>query len=137
MQHAICFISTINNSFPVEEIESLLAEWQEKNNSKNIKGMLLFSEGHFFQVLEGEKENVLDLFHRIKKDPRHFNIIQVVGKDLSRGSFDHYIVEHLREPGFSRPRLISEYCESVKGMDIQTQQQIKNILQSFIDTRVL
>jgi hypothetical protein len=137
MEHAICYISTTNNSFTVGEIETLLPEWRENNNKENIKGILLFSEGNFFQVLEGEKTKVLELFQRIKEDPRHNNIIQVVGQDLSKGSFDHYIVEHLDEAEYSKPELVSQYCESVKGMDPETQQQIKNILKSFIDTRVL
>lgn len=137
MQHAICFISSASASLPEDEIENLLIEWREKNNANNIKGMLLFSEGNFFQVLEGEKTKVLELFQQIKEDPRHSNIIQVVGQDLSKGSFDHYIVEHLDETEYSKPELVSQYCESVKGMDPETQQQIKNILKSFIDTRIL
>jgi hypothetical protein len=137
MQHAICYISTATSELNNNEIENLLAEWKEKNSKEDIKGILLFSEGHFFQVLEGEKEKVLALFFSIMEDPRHTNIIQVMGKDIKKGSLDDYIVEHLKEPGFSRPNLISKYCESVKGMDNQTQQQIRNILDSFIDTRGL
>ena len=137
MQHAICYISTATPGFNNKEIENLLAEWRDKNSNKDIKGILLFSEGHFFQVLEGEKEKVLALYYSIMEDPRHSNIIQVMGKDINKGSLDDYVVEHLKEPGFSRPDLINKYCESVKGMDPQTQQQIKNILDSFIDTRSL
>lgn len=137
MQHAICYISTATREFTEHEVEDLLTQWRENNSDQNIKGILLFSQGNFFQVIEGEKEKVLTLFNGIAEDPRHSGIIQVVGKDLLRGSFDDYIVEHLGGPVFSKPDLISEYCESVKGMDSETQQQIKNILESFIDTRVL
>ncbi|MCY2686482.1 BLUF domain-containing protein [Salinimicrobium sp. TH3] len=137
MQHAICYISTATSEFNNQEIENLLAEWREKNSNREIKGILLFSEGHFFQVLEGEKVKVLALYYRIIDDPRHTNVIQVMGKDVSRGSLDDYVVEHLKAPGFSRPYLIRKYCESVKGMDPQTQQQIREILDSFIDTRSL
>ncbi|WP_051286141.1 BLUF domain-containing protein [Salinimicrobium terrae] len=137
MQHAICYISTATKEFSNGQVDDLLKEWRQQNSNKNIKGILLFSEGHFFQVLEGEKEKVLALFHRIEEDPRHTGVIQVLGRDISQGSFDDYIVEYLKEPVFSKPKLISEYCESVKGMDPQVQQQIKMILESFIDTRVL
>ncbi len=136
MQHAICYISTATREFEEQEMKELLLKWRENNNRQNIKGLLLFSEGHFFQVMEGEKIKVLSLFNSIKNDSRHSSVIQVVGKDISQGSFDDYRVENLKGTNFSKPDLISEYFESVKGMDPKTQHQIKIILESFIDTQV-
>lgn len=137
MQHAICYISTATRDFKDVEILELLEEWQEKNSRLNLKGILLYSQGHFFQVLEGEKRTVLKTFRNIQQDMRHTGIIQVLGKDISRGSLDGYRVNHLKESTFSRPELIKNYCESVKGMDPKIQQQIRTILKSFIDTQVI
>lgn len=137
MQYAICYISTAKETLQEEEIADLLEKWRVQNGKSNIKGVLLYSEGHFFQVLEGEKKAVLELFDLIKKDSRHYGIIQVVGKDLLQGSFDHYVVKNLKDSTYSKPELIEEYCESVKGMDPQKQREIKTILKSFIDTQVL
>ena len=137
MQHAICYISTATRDFTDPEILELLETWGERNGQRDIKGILLYSQGHFFQVLEGEKRAVLEIFHSIQEDPRHDGIIQIMGKDIDRGSLDGYIVGHLKENTFSRPEIIRSYCESVKGMDSETQQQIKTILESFIDTQVL
>jgi hypothetical protein len=137
MQHAICYISTAAKDFSDEEIQKLLAEWKENNSKHNIRGILLYSEGHFFQVLEGEKKNVLRLYEEIQQDSRHINLIQVLGKDIAQGSLDGYIVENLKSSYYSKPALIKMYCESVVGMDPKIQQQIKIMLGSFIDTRVL
>ena len=136
MEHAICYISTATEELPETGVNELLVKWREKNSKLNIKGILLYSEGHFFQVLEGEKEKVLALFNFIREDSRHTSVIQVVGKDLTTGSFDDYKVENLKDTSYSRPYLIEAYCETVKGMDPDAQQQIKNILKSFIDTQV-
>ncbi len=137
MEHAICYISTATLDFTDQEILELLQSWKEKNSSLNIRGILLYSQGHFFQVLEGEKRAVLGVFHTIQKDSRHKGIIQVMGKDIDKGSVDGYVINHLRQETFSRPDIICSYLESVKGMDRETQQQIKRILISFIDTQVL
>lgn len=137
MQHAICYISTATRDFSDTEILELLEAWGEKNGKLDIKGILLYSQGHFFQVLEGKKHAVLEVFHSIQEDPRHEGIIQIMGKDVDRGSLDGYIVAHLKENHFSRPEIIGSYCESVKGMDHETKKQIKTILESFIDTQVL
>lgn len=137
MQHVICYVSTATNELDASEIEKLLEEWQKSNSKKDIRGVLLYSDGHFFQVLEGEKARVLELFFEIKNDPRHDDLIQVVGKDVEKGSLDGYLVDNLHNQRFSKPELISTYLEAVRGMEPQVQQQIKVIMSSFIDTRVL
>jgi hypothetical protein len=46
-----------------------------KNNAKHgVTGMLLVRSGIFFQLLEGEKKDVLTIFQKIVKDPRHEKI---------------------------------------------------------------
>lgn len=137
MQHVICYISTATDDFESKNIDGLFARWQEKNGEREIKGILLFSDGHFFQVLEGERTAVLALFNEINKDRRHSGIIQVLGKDIEKGSLDGYITENLISGKFSRPDLIRNYCHTVEGMDLRIQEQIKTILDSFLDTRVL
>lgn len=137
MQHVICYVSTASAELSDAEIKKLFEKWKEKNSSLDIKGILLFSEGNFFQVLAGEKTKVVDLFSSIMNDPRHTNIIQVMGKDIDKGSLDDYLTDHITLRNFSRPDLIMSYCESVKGMDSGVQEQIKQVLETFIDTRVL
>jgi hypothetical protein len=137
MKHAICYISTATRELSNPEIEDLFREWKENNTQQQIQGILLYSEGHFFQVLEGERTTVLELYNKINKDRRHSGIIQVLGKDIQKGSLDGYITENITAGNFSRPELIRDYLESVKGMDRRTQQQIKSILDSFLDTQVL
>lgn len=137
MEHAICYVSTASEEFSNEALMELFDTSKENNDSLDIKGILLFSEGNFFQVLEGEKQRVLDLYSRIMEDPRHTNIIQVMGKDLEKGSLDGFVTDHITERNFSRPELIQTYCESVIGMDSEVKQQIKQILETFIDTWVL
>ncbi|GAB2762273.1 BLUF domain-containing protein [Salinimicrobium soli] len=137
MQHVICYVSTASSELNTSKIEELLEKWQEWNSEKDIKGVLLYSDGHFFQVLEGEKARVLELFVKIKNDPRHNDIIQVVGKDVEKGSLNGYMVDNLHNQRFSKPELIQTYLEAVKGMESQVQQQIKVIMGSFIDTQLL
>ncbi len=137
MQHAICYVSTATREFSNSEIKDLFQKWKKKNKEEQIQGILLYSEGHFFQVLEGERTAVLALFSKVNKDARHSGIIQLLGKDIQKGSLDGYITEHITAGHFSRPHLIESYCESVKGMDSRTQQQIKSVLDSFLNTQVL
>ncbi|GAA4840136.1 BLUF domain-containing protein [Algivirga pacifica] len=53
------------------EIEKILNTCQSNNAKKNITGLLIHTNKRFFQCLEGNKEDVMELYEHIKKDKRH------------------------------------------------------------------
>jgi hypothetical protein len=53
------------------DLEEMLAESRIRNRARGITGVLVFVDGVFLQILEGEKDNVLDLMETIERDPRH------------------------------------------------------------------
>lgn len=57
-----------------EEIGAMLAVARIRNAHLRITGALLFNDGCFAQILEGEAEDVTWLFEAIRRDPRHCNV---------------------------------------------------------------
>lgn len=58
MRYAICYVSTASPGLTDAEIKKML-ETAEKNNSRNdVKGLLLYSEGNFFEIIEGNKDHI-------------------------------------------------------------------------------
>ena len=53
------------------QIEEMLKKARPFNSEQGITGCLLFHEGEFLQYLEGNQIRVLQLFDKIKNDPRH------------------------------------------------------------------
>ena len=135
MRHAICYVSSVNKELQISNIKKLLISCEEKNNRNGIKGILLFSEGNFFQVVEGQKEMVLDLWEKIKQDPRHYGIIQVVDRTIQKGSYDDYKATILEEGEKYMPGLPPEYTETLKGISPDTQMAIELMMKNFIATR--
>ena len=72
---ASIFVSTYFSSavtpFTDPELESLLDHAWKKNAQLDITGFLIYANGHFLQVLEGEESTVNQLLSIIKEDPRH------------------------------------------------------------------
>lgn len=61
--------------FNDEALTKLLMECRMKNIQKNISGILLYGYGFFIQMLEGDEQDVLSLYHeKILNDPRHNNL---------------------------------------------------------------
>lgn len=54
---------------------NILVDAQQYNQQKVISGFLLYSPEKLIQLIEGDEVNVMDLFHKIKKDKRHYDII--------------------------------------------------------------
>jgi len=61
------------------------------NNSKfSITGVLLIKNGHFFQIIEGENQNIDILYTKIAKDIRHNGIIKLLDNSIDARIFDGY-----------------------------------------------
>lgn len=135
MDYAICYVSTASKDISMQEINNLLEQSKKENSGRNIKGLLLYSEGNFLQILEGEKKQVLQLYGKITEDPRHHTIIQILGREIKQGSFDDYKADVISEKDRYRQGLPEEYMEAFKGMDRDAQQVIERILEVYIMTR--
>jgi hypothetical protein len=56
------------------DLKAILREAITKNSRNGLTGLLLFRSRTFFQLLEGEKRDVLATFQKIAKDTRHEKI---------------------------------------------------------------
>jgi hypothetical protein len=56
---------------PSEDLQELLETAMTGNATRGITGALVYGEGTFLQILEGDKAAVLDLMARIRRDMRH------------------------------------------------------------------
>lgn len=70
-----------------EELARILCQARDHNARCGVTGILLYSEGSFFQVLEGEEDTVAGLFARITRDERHGGVTLIVREPVSRRSF--------------------------------------------------
>jgi hypothetical protein len=68
-------------------IESLLDSARRHNLAQDVTGMLLFIEGSFFQVLEGDAAVVDKIYEVIARDSRHDRVTQIIREPIARRSF--------------------------------------------------
>lgn len=81
-----------NASVPFEKlgIDKILASARDHNKTLNITGCLVYHNGAFVQILEGDKTQVYDLFNAIAKDPRHKNVRLVSEEIDDERSFSNW-----------------------------------------------
>lgn len=54
-----------------KQIESILSSATKNNPALGITGALLYSGGYFCQVIEGDEDNIEELYETIQMDERH------------------------------------------------------------------
>ena len=74
---AITYECSANKTFTEEDLVDLLKQSREKNTRLGITGMLLYKDGVFLQVIEGEERVVEKLYATIEKDSRHQGCYQL------------------------------------------------------------
>lgn len=104
----IAYFSTATRHFSELELNLLLKTSQQNNTKLNVTGVLLFIEGCFLQILEGEKSAVEALYNKVKNDNRHHHILKIfagetkerVFKKWSMGFKNIPFVEYKKQTGF-------------------------------------
>ena len=67
----LVYVSSATRPFSGEDLRVLLVTCRKDNTELGVKGMLLYKDGNFMQVLEGDEKAVRGLYERIAADPRH------------------------------------------------------------------
>jgi len=133
MRYAISYVSTVNPALTETQIQEALDFTRNWNNNHNITGILLYSEGNFFQVLEGEKQLLIDLFGRIKADERHHNIITIFQKEIPNIHFDGYEVDFISLDDRYNAAHIDSYLTQISLLNPSIQSSVKYILNKFTE----
>ena len=81
------YASTVKDELTIEDVEKLLLQARQKNESLGVTGMLLFDKGSFFQVIEGESGVIEKLYNAIRRDRRHQKIIKILHEPIEQRSF--------------------------------------------------
>ncbi len=134
MRYAIVYVSTASKDLKESEIKTMLDESVAWNNRNDLTGILLYSEGNFFQVIEGEENIVKDLFENIQKDPRHHNVMQLFGKAIHKEAFDGYKADFISGNAAYDQEKFKSYLKQIEMLDDSTQKAVKNMIKVFIVT---
>ena len=77
MLSQLVYVSNRKASCTATEIERILTSCKKNNATRDITGVLLYSQTKFIQYLEGDAKEILSLYERIKEDPRHEKVVMV------------------------------------------------------------
>lgn len=81
------YVSEIGPQLSDIDVQIIVGESQVRNRRLDITGMLVQTERHFLQIIEGRKESVDQLMSSVMRDRRHMNIRRVLEEPITRRLF--------------------------------------------------
>jgi hypothetical protein len=85
--HHIIYLSRVSQKLSPEELVVLLKKARRSNELAGITGAMVYGQGQFVQILEGEKAAVTALYERIVADSRHRAILKLADKPIVERTF--------------------------------------------------
>ncbi|MEH6682567.1 MAG: BLUF domain-containing protein [Sediminicola sp.] len=73
-----------------DQMEELLISARSKNTRLGITGCLIFYNGAFIQVIEGNRSDVMALFEKIKEDERHTEVHLFSDDEIKERTFSDW-----------------------------------------------
>lgn len=86
--HKLLYVSSTKRDFPQDDLKAILKSARDNNASLGVTGLLLYIDGGFLQVLEGERDTLHKLYSEIAADPRHWDANLLLDEDAPRNFGD-------------------------------------------------
>lgn len=129
MRYAISYVSTAHKDLREEGVINIMKETDVNNKSRNITGILLFNERNFFQLLEGEKKIIQDLYLKISEDTRHHDIIQFLEIPVTRPSFDGYMTDFITDDKKYDRSKLEHYLHYIEVLNPESRKAVKRVME--------
>ena len=86
----LIYVSSSTQDLSESELDRILATSVRNNSAQGITGILLYSQGNFMQILEGEEDDVQATFDRVCQDTRHDNIFMLSREPRAQRQFGNW-----------------------------------------------
>ena len=83
----LVYVSSATRPFSGEDLRVLLETCRKNNAELGVTGMLLYKDGNFMQVLEGDEREVRILYEKISTDTRHKDDIVLLQGPVAERQF--------------------------------------------------
>jgi len=129
----LIYVSTATSRISADDLQSLMFISQANNLRFNITGLLIYDQGTFCQVLEGERDAVHDLYEKIKLDNMHNNLIKFYDDLIERREFSSWSMKCINLDQYNKYEIrgYREFNDLVHNWNFINPLAAKNLLLYF------
>ena len=91
----ILYTSRASKDLPSDEVFRIIETSARNNPARDVTGFLIFSQGRFLQLVEGEGRALDELLAVLKRDPRHCDLTVFYRESASQRCFPNWRMRRL------------------------------------------
>ena len=95
MTYQIIYSSESTMPMQSEDLETLLTHARSRNADAGISGALIYADGVFLQIIEGDRAQVETLMTRIRKDRRHEAVTVLREGEMPSARFERWKMAYI------------------------------------------
>jgi Sensors of blue-light using FAD len=95
MTYQIMYSSQAAQPMTVTALEEILTDARTGNQARNVTGALVYVDGVFFQIIEGDKDVVRKLMANIASDSRHHSVKVFHEAEVDVRAFESWSMAYL------------------------------------------
>jgi len=95
MPYQIMYSSQATKPMTIAGLEEILADARSGNQARNVTGVLVYVDGVFFQIIEGDKEIVRKVMANIADDSRHQSVKVFHEAEVDERAFESWSMAYL------------------------------------------
>lgn len=134
----LSYTSIASHLMTHEELIQLLHQAHENNHKRGITGMLLYMEGCFFQVLEGDRAELEALYVKISQDKRHHHVIKLLEESIPTRGFDAWSMgyRHVTREELAQEVGLTDFLDKEEsGFDGMHSEHARQLISAFREGR--
>jgi hypothetical protein len=96
--HQLLYVSQAARDIPASDLDDILVAGRANNLARDLSGILIHIDSGFLQILEGQRDAVMQMYGRIAGDQRHSHPRVLVDRAIAARSFPGWSLgyEHLK-----------------------------------------
>ena len=95
MPYQIMYSSQATKPMTIAGLEEILEDARTGNQARNVTGVLVYVDGVFFQIIEGDKNIVRKLMANIASDSRHQSVKVFYEAEVDVQAFESWSMAYL------------------------------------------
>lgn len=88
--YELTYESVASDGTKSTDIEQILETSRSDNGASGVTGCLIFYNGKFIQILEGEEDKVREIYGKIRSDKRHRNVRLIAENAMKERTFSEW-----------------------------------------------
>ncbi len=132
---SLVYVSNASYEMSDNDLLDILETARKFNKIRKITGLLLYRDGFFIQVLEGDFDQIGELFEHIRQDRRHTCVIKLYHQPIEARKFSQWAMG-FASPDFMKLKEIPGFSDFMQPESVKLKCQATNEIKDYIE-RVL